>query len=103
SPRLKRMLVSVAVLIDLSLSRVCGLSLLMASRQSSSVDVRLAHGSAEVGLQEVEIAAFVRLLDVLRERVAVAAPVVLRRRWPLRPAARHLRIGDFQADAARLD
>src|SRR5919202_1851408 len=96
-PRLNRAVASVAVLTSRSLARVSGPR---AMASASSVDRRLGHRRAEVGAQEVEVAALVRLLDVPREHPAVAALVARRRRGPGGAAAPQLRLGHLHADGA---
>src|SRR5690242_10074001 len=68
-PRLNRAVHKVGVLTVFRRSRVSGFSIGL----SFSEDHRLGHRGAEIGLQEVEVAALVRLLDVLGEHPAIAA------------------------------
>src|SRR3712207_8447900 len=65
---------------------------------SRSVDGRLADRQAELGLQEVEVAALVRLADVPVEHPAVAAAEARRRRRPGGAAAGQLLLRDAHAD-----
>src|SRR5687767_8453953 len=74
-PRLKSAVVRVAVETVLSLSRVAGSSAMVGPWECASKDGRLFNRLAEPGLEEVEVAALVGLLDVAREHPAVAALV----------------------------
>src|SRR4051812_44614327 len=69
-PRLNNAVATVAVETDLSLLRVASLSLVMSR---SLVNRGLADRRAEIGLEEVEVAAVIGLLDVLGEHPAIAA------------------------------
>src|SRR3954462_3581958 len=69
-PRLNNAVATVAVETDLSLLRVASLSLVISY---SLVNRGLADRRAEIGLEEVEVAAVIGLLDVLGEHPAIAA------------------------------
>src|SRR5436190_6225572 len=92
NPRLKSCVQSVAVLTSRSRSTVSCFSSMNGPR---SMDFRFAAGArCMVGLEKIEIAAFVRLLDVLQIQDAVAAREFRRRRFPCRLALRHFRLAD---------
>src|SRR3954468_24084399 len=104
-PRLNNAVATVAVETDLSLLRVASVSLVISR---SLVNRRLADRRAEIGLEEVEVAAVIGLLDVLGEHPAIAA---LEAALGLLPGGaalfelglRHIEIdgagGDVEADA----
>src|SRR3954449_11756763 len=69
-PRLNSAVATVAVETDLSLLRVASVSLVMSR---SLVNRGLADRRAEIGLEEIEIAAVIGLLDVLGEHPAITA------------------------------
>src|SRR3954471_2577066 len=69
-PRLNKAVATVAVETDLSLVRVASVSFVMSR---SLVNRRLADRRAEIGLEEVEVAAVIGLLDMLGEHPAIAA------------------------------
>src|SRR5689334_21594525 len=79
-PRLYSAMASVAVLSRFSVSRCSLLRGMVAS-----VDHGFGDRRAEIGAQEVEVAAFVCLLDVLDEHPGIATLVAHRRRGPLGP------------------
>src|SRR6195952_2987010 len=99
-PRLYSAEASVAVLTVLNLSRVSGCSVMDLLR---SVDHRFGDRRAEFGAQEIEVAAFVGLLDVLGEHPAIAAFETCRGRCPFRAPAGQFRVGYLHADAAGVD
>src|SRR5687767_8659498 len=69
--------------------------------RKSSENVRLSYRRAEAGLQEIEVAAFVRLLDMPREHPAIAALIagLLCRQAFAAPC--ELCVGHLQRDGAR--
>src|SRR5215475_13676420 len=71
-PRLNSAVATVAVETVLSLLRVGSLSLDMVSR-SASINRGFIDRLAKTGLEEIEVAAFIGLLDVLGEHPAIAA------------------------------
>src|SRR2546430_6180644 len=88
-PRLNKAVVMVATLTVLSLSRVAGFS----GTFAPSEYVGLADWRAKLCFQKIEIAAFVRLLDVARVHPAVTALEAWRRRLPCGAAPLQFRIG----------
>src|ERR1700742_1302628 len=78
-PRLYSAVASVAVVMRFSLSRVSGLRGMAFSR---SIDSRLVNRRAEFGLEEVEVAALMRLANMLGEHPAIAAFEAGRGRCP---------------------
>src|SRR5215475_15653164 len=115
-PRLNSAVATVAVETVLSLLRVVSLSLVIAqsllsfrdgprdrARERRLINRRLTDGRAESGLEEIEIAAFVRLLDVTGEHPAIAAFEATLGRLPCGAAAGKLRFRDIEGDGARGD
>src|SRR3954453_15240276 len=97
-PRLNSAVATVAVETDLSLLRVASLSFVMSF---SLVNRRLADRRAEIGLEEVEVAAVIGLLDVLGEHPAIAAFETSLRRLPGGAAFCQLGFADTEIDGAR--
>ena len=65
--------------------------------------MNLRLGDLPLASEEIEVAAFVGLADMLREHRAVAANVMRRRRRPGGAAAGELLVADMQMDAASID
>src|SRR5437763_10452913 len=65
-----------------------------------SVNRRLADRRAEIGLQEVEVAAVIGLLDVLGEHPAIAALEAALGRLPVGAALFELGFRDLEIDGA---
>src|SRR5436190_15111522 len=101
NPRLKSCVQSVAVLASRRRWTVSCFSSMDGSR---SMDLRFAAGARYmVGLEKIEIAAFIRLLDVLQVQNAVAAREFRRGRFPCRLALGHFLVADEQIEAAPFD
>src|SRR3954463_16229881 len=92
-PRLNNAVATVAVETDLSLLRVASVSLVMSR---SLVNRGLAARRAEIGLQEVEVAAVIGLLDVLGEHPAIAALEAALGRLPVGAALFELGFRDLE-------
>src|SRR3954471_23880020 len=99
-PRLNNAVATVAVETDLSLLRVASLSFVMSF---SLVNRRLADRRAEIGLEEVEVAAVIGLLDVLGEHPAVAAFEAALGLLPGGAALFQLGLRHIEIDGARSD
>src|SRR5690348_14357564 len=67
------------------------------------INHRLSDGRAETGFEEIEIAAFIGLLDVAGEHPAIAALEAAFGRLPCRAAAGEFVLRHIEADAARRD
>src|SRR5581483_11435115 len=96
-PRLNSAVATVAVETDLSFVRVASESLDMSC---SLVNRRLADRRAEIGLEEVEVAAVIGLLDVLGEHPAIAALEAALGLLPGGAALFQLGFGDIEIDGA---
>src|SRR5215472_18422049 len=102
-PRLNSAVATVAVETVLSLLRVASVSLVMFCSPPVSVNRRLTDRLAKAGLEEIEIAAFIGLLDVTRKHPAVAALEARGGLLPLGAAPGELRLAHIEVDAARGD
>src|SRR5216684_2866429 len=73
------------------------------SGTTESINRRLADRRAEAGFEEIEIAAFVGLLDVLREHPAISAFEAALRLLPFGAAFGKLGFRDIEIDGACAD
>src|SRR6478735_5759413 len=99
-PRLNNAVATVAVETDLSLLRAASVSLVMSR---SLVNRGLADRRAEIGLQEVEVAAVIGLLDVFGEHPAIAALEAALGLLPGGATLFELGFGHIEVDSARGD
>src|SRR5437588_298329 len=98
-PRLNSAVATVAVLMVFSLSRVS----VFKAMTISLIDRRFGHGRAEARFQEIEVATFVGLLDVLGEHPAVAAFIARLGFLPGGAALGQLLVRDVHVDGALID
>src|SRR5262249_11306530 len=101
-PRLNSAVATVAVETDLSLLRVVSLSLDISSR-SASINRGFIDRLAETGLEEIEVASLIGLLDVLGEHPAIAALEAALGLLPGGAAFCQFRLIHIEIDGARGD
>src|SRR5215471_17956429 len=85
----------------ITLSSLLILSKTWTRSSTRSVDVRLGGGAAECSLEEIKVAALMRLHDVAAEHPAITALISGRRRLKRHAPTGKLGVGNLKTDAPR--